>query len=245
MPEKKSMHIVLKSLPSLQPSLLRIYYSEYVAACATIQLRKERQVINISPTKIPPFEQLVFLTEARVYHRNPPDEGKEIAFSGRSNVGKSSLINAITRNRKMAITSRLPGRTRGMVFFGWPNTNLRLVDLPGYGFARTSAQTREQWHHEINHYMHKRQSLVALLLLIDCRRQPQETEIELAQWSRDNNLGLLVCLTKVDKISASQKHKVIGTIRGQLNVDKGDICLCSVKKPDSIAVIRERIAQFL
>ena len=180
-----------------------------------------------------------------MYHRNPPDLGKEIAFSGRSNVGKSSLINAITRNRKMAITSRLPGRTRGMVFFGWPNTDLRLVDLPGYGFARTSAQTREQWHHEINRYMHNRQSLSALFLLIDCRRQPQKTEIELAKWSRDNNLGLLVCLTKADKLNASQKHKVVGQIRKQLHVDDSDICLCSVKKPDSIVIIRERIAQFL
>lgn len=147
----------------------------------------------------------------------------------------------------MAITSRLPGRTRGLVFFGWPETELRLVDLPGYGFARTNAATKKIWYTEVNRYMQQRQSLTAVLLLMDCRRQLKDTEVYVIHWCQEQDLQLLICLTKADKLSTSKQQQAIHTLHKHPVVASNppEILLCSTYKPETIEQVRQRIRGFL
>ena len=147
----------------------------------------------------------------------------------------------------MAITSSLPGRTRGLVFFTWPATDLRLVDLPGYGFAKTNAETKKLWYTEVNRYMRQRNSLKALLLLMDCRRELKDTEIDIINWCQEQNLQLLICLTKADKISKSKQQQAVHEIQKHpaMGANRPEVLLCSTYKPDTIEKIRQRIRCFL
>ena len=134
-----------------------------------------------------------------------------IALAGRSNVGKSSLINALAGQKNLAKVSATPGKTRSLNFYLAPNDALYLVDLPGYGYVRCSKAKQEVFSRLIEGYMIKDTALRALMLLLDCRLEPQKRDIELAEFAEQQNIPLLPVLTKADKCtlrerSQRQKH---------------------------------------
>ena len=134
----------------------------------------------------------------------PADTGLEIAFCGRSNSGKSSVLNAITRNKKLAKTSKTPGRTRAINIFSIDDQKMnRIADLPGYGFARVSKQTQKEWAKLITAYLNSRQSLRGLVIIMDIRHPFKESDLTLIDWCSETNTPLLIVLNKSDKLSKS------------------------------------------
>lgn len=126
----------------------------------------------------------------------------EVAIAGRSNVGKSSLINRMTGRHSLARTSRTPGCTRGLIFYD-VNNAFTLVDLPGYGYASRSQSERKQWKNLVERYLATREELAGVLILIDCRRGPEEEELELAGYLDSVGVVYTFVLTKADKLSRS------------------------------------------
>ena len=139
----------------------------------------------------------------------PSDKGSEVAFVGRSNVGKSSAINVITQRRALARTSRTPGRTQQIVFFQLPGER-RLVDLPGYGYAKVPAKLRNHWAATIEQYLHTRTVLRGLVMLMDSRHPLTELDRKMLNWCSSAGLPVYVLLTKIDKLSRNQ---AISTVR--------------------------------
>jgi GTP-binding protein len=140
-------------------------------------------------------------------------EGKfpEVAFAGRSNVGKSSLINTLMRRKNLARTSSTPGCTRLINFFT-VNNQISFVDLPGYGYAKVSEASRRQWGEMIETYFKNRQSLRCVILILDTRREPSEQDLALIHWLRYYTIIFMIVLTKTDKVSRNQakarQHKI-------------------------------------
>ncbi len=131
----------------------------------------------------------------------------QIALAGRSNVGKSSLVNALARRRQLAKISATPGKTRSINFYWVEPDGFALVDLPGYGYARCSHEERRSWAKLIEYYLTDRPSLKALALLLDCRIPPQALDRELADFARGHGIPLLPVLTKADKCSQTERAK--------------------------------------
>jgi GTP-binding protein len=146
-----------------------------------------------------------FVISAAKPDQFPPPTLPEIAVVGRSNVGKSSLINALTGNAGLARTSRTPGRTRLVNWFEISETFM-LVDLPGYGYAAVSRDTRESWRPLIESYLSDRKSLVGVLLLIDVRRGPGEEELDFVPWLEARKIPVVVALTKSDKLPKNKRN---------------------------------------
>ncbi|KZY86263.1 hypothetical protein A3742_28315, partial [Oleiphilus sp. HI0071] len=130
----------------------------------------------------------------------PSDSGIEIAFAGRSNAGKSSAINSITQNKKLARTSKTPGRTQLINFFALNVDGVRLVDLPGYGYAKVSLDMKEAWGKHLEDYLQNRESLAGLVLIMDIRKPMTEFDTMLLDWSKKSELSTTVLLTKSDKL---------------------------------------------
>lgn len=130
----------------------------------------------------------------------PEDEGLEIAFAGRSNAGKSSALNSITQNKKLARTSKTPGRTQLINFFSLNVEGVRLVDLPGYGYAKVSREMKEAWGKHLEDYLQNRESLAGLVLIMDIRKPLTEFDTMLLDWSKKSELSTTILLTKADKL---------------------------------------------
>ena len=141
----------------------------------------------------------------------PPADFKEVAFAGRSNVGKSSLINVLVNRRGLVRTSSTPGRTQLLNFFDI-NGEFYLVDLPGFGFAKVPMAVRKQWGPMVRNYLEGRANLRVLLLLFDIRREPQQEELQLLDWLEEFEVPTIPVITKVDKIGRSHREKQIRTI---------------------------------
>ena len=146
------------------------------------------------------YRQAEFLTSAHTLAQLPADLGKEVAFAGRSNAGKSSVINVITDIKKLARISKQPGRTRLINFFLF-DEQLRLVDLPGYGFARVSSSLQDHWAKNLNAYFEQRTSLKGLILIIDIRRNLTDYDRQMLDWCQANMLPVHILLNKSDKLS--------------------------------------------
>ncbi len=141
-----------------------------------------------------------FLISNTDYRKCPEDGKPEYAFIGRSNVGKSSLINMLTNRKGLAMTSSKPGKTQLINHFVI-NNEWYLVDLPGYGFAQRGKDGREQIRKIIDSYILKRQELTCLFLLLDCRHEPQKIDLEFMNWLGENGIPFVVVFTKIDKLS--------------------------------------------
>ncbi len=161
------------------------------------------------------FRQTRFLVSASEFKQCPPDDGAEIAFCGRSNAGKSSAINALTGQRKLARTSRTPGRTQLINFFGVTDS-VRLVDLPGFGYARVPTSVKEHWHRHLDSYLRQRRSLKGLVLLMDIRHPMKEFDGMMIDWSRSSGVPLHVLLTKADKLSRGAQQACLHGTRREL-----------------------------
>jgi GTP-binding protein len=174
------------------------------------------------------FNSAVFLKSASVLSQCPADEGAEVAFCGRSNAGKSSAINALTGQRKLARTSKTPGRTQLINFFSLANGSTasgqdlqnvherRLVDLPGYGYAKVPVAVKSHWHDHLDDYLRNRQCLRGLILLMDIRHPYKEFDEVLIQWSQEANVPLHILLTKADKLKRGAQNSALFKTRDQL-----------------------------
>ncbi|MGN0367863.1 MAG: ribosome biogenesis GTP-binding protein YihA/YsxC [Wujia sp.] len=149
-----------------------------------------------------------------------PDNGyTEIAFAGKSNVGKSSLINGLLNRKSLARTSSSPGKTQTINFYNI-NQSLYFVDLPGYGYAKVSQEIRNKWGKMIERYLHTSKQLKVVFLLIDIRHAPGENDVTMYNWIVANGYEPVIIATKLDKIKRSQKDKNIKIIREKLGVSK-------------------------
>jgi len=145
-----------------------------------------------------------FITSAAEAKQFPPEDLPEVAVVGRSNVGKSSLINALTGQATLARTSRTPGRTRLVNWFEIDG-KFHLVDLPGYGYAEVSREMRESWRPLIENYLSNRKTLAGVLMLVDVRRGVQTDELDFVPWLEARDTPIVVALTKADKLAKNKR----------------------------------------
>tara|TARA_B100001027_G_scaffold22611_1_gene13330 strand:+ start:63 stop:683 length:621 start_codon:yes stop_codon:yes gene_type:complete len=144
------------------------------------------------------FQTATFLSGAPSLSKCPPDEGIEIAFAGRSNAGKSTALNTLTKNKKLAKTSKTPGRTQLINFFSLTESQ-RLVDLPGYGYAKVPLEIKKKWDINLSNYLRYRQSLKGLILMMDCRHPLTRYDQQMLDWSSQTDINIHILLTKADK----------------------------------------------
>lgn len=150
----------------------------------------------------------------------PTNTLPEVAFAGKSNVGKSSLINALVNRKSLARTSSQPGKTQTINFYNI-NGNMFFVDLPGYGYAKVSVKEKEKWGQMIENYLNTSMSLKAVFLLIDIRHEPSKNDVDMYQWILANGFEPIIIATKLDKIKRSQIDKNIKIIKDTLSVVEG------------------------
>jgi GTP-binding protein len=162
------------------------------------------------------YDSAQFLTSAAKYSQCPPDEGTEVAFAGRSNAGKSSALNAITRNSKLARTSKTPGRTQLLNFFELTGGAQRLVDLPGYGYAKVNKNMKQDWEQHIGEYLAERRSLKGLVLVMDIRHTMTEFDQMVVNWAIETEMPLLALLTKTDKLKRGPAKSIYLKVRNEL-----------------------------
>lgn len=148
----------------------------------------------------------------------------EIAFAGRSNVGKSSFINSMINRRNLARTSGTPGKTRTINFYNI-NDSLRFVDLPGYGYARASKSEQEKWAKIINEYLGTRENLVEVFQVVDIRHEPTNDDLQMYDWIKSAGFTGIVIATKLDKISRNARAKNISIIRKKLKIEDKTLIL--------------------
>lgn len=154
----------------------------------------------------------------------PPENMKEIAFAGRSNVGKSSLLNLLTGRKKLAKVSGSPGKTRTINFYVI-NDAFRIVDLPGYGYAKVSKSMSQEWGGMIEQYLQTRDNLLKVVQLVDIRHEPSKQDVEMYEYLRYYGLDGIVVATKADKVSRNQIPKQIKQIRKTLKLGEDDIVI--------------------
>src|SRR5512145_2246983 len=172
---------------------------------------------------MPQFPEARFISSAWQPRQFPADEGAEVAFAGRSNAGKSSALNAIAGRKDLARTSKTPGRTQLINFFGLDGAQ-RLVDLPGYGFAKVPERIKQHWQELLTRYVEARASLVGLVIVMDARRPLTDFDRQMLEWTRAQSLPAYLLLTKADKLSRGEGSQVLkktlaaveGAARGQL-----------------------------
>ena len=154
----------------------------------------------------------------------PPDTMKEIAFAGRSNVGKSSLLNLLTGRKKLAKVSGSPGKTRTINFY-LINNEFRIVDLPGYGYAKVAKSMSEDWGRMMDEYFQHRDGLVKVVQLVDIRHDPSKQDVQMYEYLKHFGRDGLVVATKSDKISRNEMQKNLARIRKVLGMNKDDILI--------------------
>ena len=158
-----------------------------------------------------PYRQAHYTISATQLSELPDDQGREVAFAGRSNAGKSSAINTITEQKALARVSKTPGRTQMINFFSLDEQH-SLVDLPGYGYAKVPEKMKIRWQQTLGKYLETRQSLQGLMLMMDIRHPLKEFDIQMIKWANASNLSVHILLTKSDKLkhgaAMATMHKV-------------------------------------
>lgn len=170
----------------------------------------------------------------------PPATLPEVAFCGRSNVGKSTLINILVNRKSLVRTSSTPGRTQLINFFQ-VNDTLSLVDLPGFGYAEVPLAVKKDWGPMMRTYFEERESLCAILLLFDIRRTPREEELMLIDWARQYDVPLIPIVTKTDKVTKGQRAQHIKAISAASGIDSDEFVLFSMVSREGKDVIWGRI----
>jgi GTP-binding protein len=163
-----------------------------------------------------------FVCSAVTPEQYPPADLPEVAFAGRSNVGKSSLINKILNRKKLVRTSKTPGRTQLLNFFEI-NELYRFVDLPGYGYAKVPAEVQKRWRPMVETYLTSRLNMRGMVLLLDIRREPSKEDLNLWHWLQTMSIKVLTVITKVDKLSRNKRNKQIAAIARSLGRKKEEM----------------------
>lgn len=168
----------------------------------------------------PAYRRIEFLLSVADFRQLPPDAGFEVAFCGRSNVGKSSAVNAITGVNGLARVSKTPGRTQQLNFFRLDDER-RLVDLPGYGFARVPPEVKRRWEQLLERYLRSRRSLRGVILLMDIRHPLTDFDRQMLTWCRLAAMPVHLLLTKSDKLGRGAINAALTTVRASLRADFG------------------------
>jgi len=168
------------------------------------------------------IKEACFIVSAAKFNQYPAGSMPEIAFAGRSNVGKSSLINVLVNRKNLVRTSSTPGRTQLINFFQ-VNNQFMLVDLPGFGFAKVPLAVKKQWGPMVETYLSKRENLKVVVLLVDIRRTPGEEEQQLMSWLTAYSIPVLVVATKCDKVSKNEKARQAALIAQHMGLAKSDL----------------------
>jgi GTP-binding protein len=168
------------------------------------------------------LSKATFTLSAPDIRRLPADSGIEVAFAGRSNAGKSSALNTLTNQRGLARTSKTPGRTQLINIFEIAE-NKRLVDLPGYGFAKVPMEMKKKWQKALGEYLEKRECLKGLVVLMDIRHPLKDLDMDLIQWAVEGELPVLALLTKSDKLSQGKVSAQVLAVKKQLASLDADI----------------------
>lgn len=171
--------------------------------------------------KTNPYNQAKFLTSAAKVSQLPEDTGIEVAFAGRSNAGKSSALNCLTGIRQLARTSKTPGRTQLINLFTLADEHHRLIDLPGYGYAKVALQIKRDWQENLAHYLDVRHSLTGLVLLMDIRHPLKELDQMMIGWAVNRALPVHILLTKSDKISRGEAQSTVLQVKKHYAANDG------------------------
>ena len=185
-----------------------------------------------------------FITSAVKPSQYPPADLPEIAFAGRSNVGKSSLINKLVNRRRLVKTSSTPGRTQLINYF-LINQRFRFVDLPGYGYAKVPAGVRRQWGAMIETYLTRRPCLRGLVLIVDIRRTPGRQEDDLLHWLDHHGIACRVVATKADKLSRNKQIRPLRAVAARLGIANEALTLFSAKSGLGLAAVWDQIEDML
>lgn len=169
-----------------------------------------------------------FITSATKPDQYPPVKYPEMAFAGRSNVGKSSLINTLVNRKRLVKTSSTPGRTQLINFFDI-NNRITFVDLPGYGYAKVPTAVRKKWGPMIETYLSSRRSLKGVVVIMDIRRIPRQEEHNLIAWLEHYSIARILVLTKTDKLSKTSQDKQRAAVARSLDVDSIELIMFSTK----------------
>ncbi len=185
-------------------------------------------------------------TSAARLDQCPADTGREVAFAGRSNAGKSSALNTLTGSSSLARTSKTPGRTQLINFFPIDEEH-RLVDLPGYGYAKVPVAMKQDWQKHLGEYLEKRQSLVGVVLLMDIRHPMKEFDQIMLDWARDSQMPIHILLTKADKLKFGAAKSTLIKIRNDLKEwgDQLSIQLFSSLKRTGVDELSARLDSWL
>lgn len=175
----------------------------------------------------------------------PPDSIREVAFAGRSNAGKSSAINTLTRQGQLARTSKTPGRTQLINFFRIADGHY-LVDLPGYGYAKVPLKVKHDWQTHLQNYLNKREPLAGLVLVTDIRHVFKEFDLMMIDWARQNRLALHVLLTKADKLKRGATQDALRTAREAVkDLPDATVQAFSSLKYSGVDVLAQRLDEWL
>ncbi|TVZ42006.1 GTP-binding protein [Alteromonadaceae bacterium 2753L.S.0a.02] len=196
------------------------------------------------------FRNAQFLTSAPSIRECPEESGSEVAFAGRSNAGKSSAINRLTQNGKLARTSKTPGRTQLINFFALQaDAQQRLVDLPGYGYAKVPLAVKKEWQQHLSEYLYQRKSLRGLVLLMDIRHPMQEFDTMMLNWAVDAKMPVHVLLTKADKLKrGAAKNTLLQVSRSFKEANVDDLVsaqMFSALNGEGVETLQEVLSQWL
>lgn len=192
-----------------------------------------------------PYAGIHFLLSVPQPRQAPADSGAEVAFAGRSNAGKSSALNTLTGRKALARTSKTPGRTQHLVFFALDDER-RLVDLPGYGFARVPEAVQRQWGEAMAEYLQQRQSLAGLILLMDIRHPLTDYDWQMLEFCRHADLPVHILLTKADKLKRGPAKNTMLAVRKQLaDFPQASVQLFSATKKQGVEEALKVIGDWL
>jgi len=190
------------------------------------------------------YRRARFLTSANTVGQSPPDQGWEVAFAGRSNAGKSSAINTITDHHRLARTSKTPGRTQLLNFFELDEQR-RLVDLPGYGYAKVPLEIQQHWQVTLDKYLDSRNSLQGLMLMMDIRHPLMPFDAHFLKWCTAKQLPVHILLTKADKLSRGNGLGVLQKVQRYLDQNLATIQLFSSVNKTGLETVYLKLNEWL
>ena len=194
------------------------------------------------------FNTAKYQISASKLNQCPEDIGAEVAFAGRSNAGKSSAINALTQQTNLARTSKTPGRTQLINFFSLNIEGLRIVDLPGYGYAKVPVAMKQHWQQHLDEYLQKRECLQGVVLVMDIRHPMKEFDEMMVGWCQATGIPLHVLLTKADKFKRGPQQSTLLKLRKELKAvlgDKVSVQVFSALKKQGVDVLQNRLSSWM